>query len=318
MDSKRRQSLEVAPLVLAFAMTLGGCDKSGSTPPGASSAAPTQSASASTGSEAAAAPSAEPSSKAGDDSLTVASFSITAFNPTKAGKPHVLAKIAEIVRAHDVLAVQGIKDADGKVPGMLLEAVNQGQSVKYGMEVSPLPEDAKTAVEQFGFYYRTSTIEKLGAGKLYEDPEEALTKAPFAGWFKAKQGSFSFVLINVSIRAKRAIKEVTELYRVNDWARKSFEGEDDFITLGDFNTSCQYANSTQLDELAFRGAGYRWIVPDTADTTTSSRLCAFDRIVMTQGAFNDYAGEWGITRAFEGKEVSERWPVWAKFHAAKE
>ena len=311
MDRKTCPSFHVAPLVLALGTTLSGCDKSNGTKPAPSAAAAAEAASAAPAGE------SKPG-KGGDGTLTIASFSITAFTPSKAAKPHVLAKIAEIVRAHDVLAVQGIKDADGKVPGMLLEAVNQGQSTKYGMEMSPQPEDAKTVQEQLGFYYRTSTIEKLGAGKRYEDTDEAFTKPPFAGWFKAKQGSFSFVLVNVSIRARRALKEVAELHKVTDWARKNYEGEDDFITLGDFNTSCQYANPTQLDELAFRGAGYRWIVEDNADTTTSSRLCAFDRIVMTQGAFTDYSGEWGITRAFEGKEVSERWPVWAKFHAAKE
>ena len=70
--------------------------------------------------------------------------------------------------------------------------------------------------------------------------------------------------------------------------------EDDFIALGDFNASCSFASNDEIDALDLSGADYFWIVPHSTDTNLASRQCAYDRIVATVEAQNDFAGFWNV------------------------
>ena len=105
------------------------------------------------------------------------------------------------------------------------------------------------------------------------------------------------------------------MHEVVEWAKDNYKDEDDFITLGDFNASCNYAAPEQLDEMELRTDEYIWIVPDNADTNVSkSSDCAYDRIVITTNTGKDYTGRWGIDRSFSDKKVSDHFPVWAEFY----
>lgn len=74
-----------------------------------------------------------------------------------------------------------------------------------------------------------------------------------------------------------------------------------------------------LDVLDLRSSLSAWIVPDDADTTLSDRTHgAYDRMVVTQGVLEDYAGQWGVPQAFTDKAVSDHWPVWAEFFVERD
>ena len=99
-----------------------------------------------------------------------------------------------------------------------------------------------------------------------------------------------------------------------EWARGQYTGEDDFITLGDFNAGCDYASEQDLDDLELSGPGFLWVVPHTADTNVSTtRACAYDRIVITGTTLDEYLHRWGVDEAFTDNGVSDHWPVWAEF-----
>ena len=88
--------------------------------------------------------------------------------------------------------------------------------------------------------------------------------------------------------------------------------------LGDFNAGCDYASEAELGELTFAGPRYSWIVPHSADTNVAASQCAYDRIVTGPETKEDYAGRWGVERAFTDNEVSDHWPVWAEFHVGND
>jgi endonuclease/exonuclease/phosphatase family metal-dependent hydrolase len=253
--------------------------------------------------------------------ITIATFNIQVFGQTKASKPDVMATLAGIVRRYDLAAIQEIKDSQKEVPGLFLDAVNADGST-YAMDISPRTgrqDDDRSSQEQYGYYYDTATIEQLGEGALFDDSAgDLFQREPYAARFKAKAGSFTFVLIDIHTRPESAVREIRALFDVMLWAQARWPDEDDFIVLGDFNASCDYAADLVLDNMAIHGADFRWIVPHDADTNLSSRRCAYDRIVTTVDASLDFTGEWGVDRAFTDKKVSDHWPVWARFHDGRD
>lgn len=255
-----------------------------------------------------------------DDTIQIATFNIQQFGKTKRGKPEVMAVLVQVVRKYDLIAIQEIKEANGDTPPAFLTAVNAEAGPAYAMVVSPRTgaTASSNAKEQYAFYYSTETIQSLDDGALYPDPADAFVREPWAARFKAKDGNFSFVLLDIHTQPTAAVAEIGALHGAIAWARTRYPGEDDFIALGDYNASCDYASPSDLDALVFRGAAYNWIVPDDADTNLASSVCAYDRIVTTAAATGDYAGQWGVDRAFTDTAVSDHWPVWAEFYSKRD
>ena len=252
-----------------------------------------------------------------EDSLTIATFNIQVFGKTKASKPEIMSTLASIIRQYDIVAVQEIKDSSEAVPAQFLTLINSADA-DYELLLSPrtgLQDDDAGSQEQYAYYYNTNAVESLGEGVLFDDSgTDHFQREPFLARFKAKGGSFSFVLAAIHTKPDAALEEIEALDDVVHWARTHFAGEDDFIVLGDYNASCTYASSYALDALSIRGSSYTWVIPDDADTNVNQRSqCAYDRIVLTAGANEDYAGHWGVDHAFTDAKVSDHWPVWAAF-----
>ncbi|HKQ50385.1 MAG TPA: S1/P1 nuclease [Phycisphaerae bacterium] len=255
------------------------------------------------------------------DTIRIATFNIQVFGKTKAGKPQIMNVLTEIIRAYDLVAVQEIKDAQGQVPQKFLDSIN-GDGSQYAMIVSPrtgLQDDDGDSQEQYGFYYNSTTIEPVGSPRLFNDSAaDSFQREPFMARFRAKSGNLSVVLISIHTAPEQAVAEIEALHDVVEWAQMAYPDEDDFVVLGDFNASCNYASVAHLNPLAIRGDDYRWVVPDDADTNIAAAPCAYDRIVVTQGAFGDLTGNWGVDRAFTDKKVSDHWPVWVEFFVGRD
>ena len=77
-----------------------------------------------------------------------------------------------------------------------------------------------------------------------------------------------------------------------------------------------YLNTETLHVIEDAGLfdDYTWIVPDDADTNFSTTdACAYDRIVITEDAEEDYADNFGVDTSITSKAVSDHFPVWAEF-----
>jgi endonuclease/exonuclease/phosphatase family metal-dependent hydrolase len=256
-------------------------------------------------------------SRAPADHIRIATFNIQNFGKSKVNNAAILSQIVAIVQAFDVVAIQEISDKSGtamKAFQKALDPTAQTYQLVVSDRTGRQPDD-KSSQEQYAFVFRKDHLQLLGAPELYPDTEDAFQREPFLAHFKCVNGNFSFVLINIHTQPERAVAEIGALDSVMHWAKGHFAGEDDFIALGDFNGSCSYAKPAELDALKLRGPDYLWIVPDDADSNLAQIACAYDRIVITQRAVEDYAGHWDVYRVFQDKKISDHWPVWAEFYA---
>ncbi|GAB5543098.1 MAG: hypothetical protein SangKO_028580 [Sandaracinaceae bacterium] len=249
--------------------------------------------------------------------LRLATFNLQVFGPTKAARPEWLRAVAAIVRRYDLVAVQEIRDASGRAPLRLLDAVNAEGSVTYAMALSDRtgrePDDRRSQ-EQYAYLYRTDRLRVLGAPTLYDDSEaDHFQREPFLSRFGLVGQDASLVLINIHTPPRRAVREIAAMEHVFRWARTRFAEEQVFVALGDFNAGCGYASETDLDALPIHGDAYDWVVPHSADTNVAASECPYDRVVIAAPEGNLLVEDWGVDRAFdETAPLSDHWPVWVE------
>jgi deoxyribonuclease-1/deoxyribonuclease-1-like protein len=122
--------------------------------------------------------------------------------------------------------------------------------------------------------------------------------------------SFDFVLIQVHIKPTDAQEEIKHLRDVVEYAR-SYYGDSDIFIIGDLNADCSYYKpGLYLND-------YHWVIPDSADTTTSKTHCAYDRIItiedyshMIKRSGVDNYGDDGITDLDLIKAISDHYPIY--------
>lgn len=50
------------------------------------------------------------------------------------------------------------------------------------------------------------------------------------------------------------------------------------MLMGDFNAGCSYVTPSQWASIRLRTSpAFQWLIPDTADTTSTATHCAYDR-----------------------------------------
>ena len=255
--------------------------------------------------------------KIAGSNIKIATFNIQIFGKTKAGKPDIMSELASIIRKYDIVAIQEIKNKEGSVPTQFLTEIN-GDGSAYTLVVSErsgLQPDDESSQEQYAYYLNTETIHVIDDAGLFDDSgSDQFNREPYVARFGVNDGNFTFALITVHTKPELAVEETKALDDVFDWAQDQFPDEDDFIALGDFNASCDFASPSDFVGSPIRD-DYIWIIPDGADTNVSAtRECAYDRIVITEDADEDYADNFGVDTSLSSNAVSDHFPVWAEFH----
>lgn len=297
-------------LSAALIILLSGCETSRSSPPRERTAEPATSEVA-------------PPRPTSDKTIRIAAWNIENLGQSKMKKPAVMQEIAAIVRKYDVVAVCEVSDKKEQAPKELLRVINEGSLPAYDYRLSERTGkqgNDKKAQEQYAYFFNTATVKQEGQKGLFPDDEEDLfEREPFLARFKTVEGNFSFVLAVIHTKPDRKItlEEISALHKVNEWAKKQYKDEDDFITLGDFNAGDTYVKAADWPGCLFRTSAYTWIVPDDARTNFAESQ-AHDRIVFKEGTKEDYAGEWAVDKAFTDEAVSDHFPVWAKFNVSKD
>jgi endonuclease/exonuclease/phosphatase family metal-dependent hydrolase len=249
----------------------------------------------------------------GDGVIYVGSFNIQNLGRTKAGRPEVMERLGEIIRHHDIIAIQEVSDITETTPAILLNFVNQdGAFYDFVLSArSGQQDDDQSSQEQYAVFYDTGVIELVDDLGLFDDAaSDEFQREPHVAQFRTLDGDFEFALINIHTRPEAAVEEIGALDRAATWASDAL-GDTLLIILGDFNGGCNYASPDELDQLEIRGDQYVWVVPDDTDTNLASKACAYDRIVLTDDA--RYEGEWDVWQAFQSKKISDHWPIWAAF-----
>ncbi len=253
--------------------------------------------------------------------IVIASFNIEIFGPKKAGKPEIVAILADIGNDFDILAVQEFRDETGEAIRRYLEKLN-AEGERYDVIYSERLGRSSNK-EQYAFYYDASKFEVLGE-YTFEDIGDVFEREPFLAHFKSKQGNFDFVLVNIHTKPDDATREINALASVVEEAKQHFN-EQDILVLGDFNADGSYF-SEERDATAFEAEEYSWLVCDDLDTTVAQSDNTYDRIVATQGIMEDFAEEAGVRyydeefglTPEETKAVSDHFPVYAAFNIAND
>ncbi|CAM9504130.1 unnamed protein product [Bubo scandiacus] len=211
--------------------------------------------------------------------LRVGAFNIQAFGDTKMSNEEVAGIIVRILRRYDVVLVQEVRDSDLSAVTQLMEQLNSMSSSPYDYEISgPLGRD--NYKEMYLFIYRTDTVSVVDAYQ-YEDPQDIFSRAPFILRVSVPHTKVEeFVLVPLHSAPHDAVTEIDALYDVyldivSKW------GTDNIMFLGDFNADCAYVQRSDWSSIRLRTSDiFKWLLPDSADTTVGKSDCAYDRIVV--------------------------------------
>uniref|UniRef100_A0A8D0FTD1 Deoxyribonuclease n=1 Tax=Strix occidentalis caurina TaxID=311401 RepID=A0A8D0FTD1_STROC len=256
--------------------------------------------------------------------LLVGAFNIQAFGDTKMSNEEVAGIIVRILRRYDVVLVQEVRDSDLSAVTQLMEQLNSMSSSLYDYEISgPLGRD--NYKEMYLFIYRTDTVSVVDAYQ-YEDPQDIFSRAPFILRVSVPHTKVEeFVLVPLHSAPHDAVTEIDALYDVyldivSKW------GTDNIMFLGDFNADCAYVQRSDWSSIRLRTSDiFKWLLPDSADTTVGKSDCAYDRIVvcgakLKRSIVPNSAAIYNFQDAFrleqeEALAVSDHYPVEVKLTA---
>ncbi len=249
--------------------------------------------------------------------LEIASWNLQKFGPLGAENETRVAEMAGKISNYDIVAVQEIKDIQERAPYILQDRIDE--ITEYGMVLSnrtgAFCEDNSSPgiSEQYAFYYHLDTIQAIDSGEHYPDNDCDFAREPFAARFQSSEYDHSFVLITLHVKPDDALNEISAISKVFEWARFQYPSEDDFILLGDLNAGCDYASSSELEELDIRNGDYQWIIPDDEKTNTAeSSSCAYDRMIIGEGGSEEYLDSYSTDCEVE---ASDHCIISAKFSA---
>ena len=232
----------------------------------------------------------------------------------------MLGILAETIAQFDLVSIQGIREKTGTAI-KILEVKADDFGNDYNFIIGPRL-GRTTSKEQYAFFYKTSAIELKGS-YTFSDKKDKFQRAPFIADFKAKGGSFDFVVINVHTDPDDATNEINALPEVISDAKNHYS-EPDVILLGDLNADGIYYDENNYN-FPLRNSKYIWLITNNMDTTVAGPSNTYDRIIITSATAKDFmniAGVFRFDQQFEmickPKEVSDHYPVFAKFSIDKD
>ncbi|PNJ17018.1 DNASE1L2 isoform 6 [Pongo abelii] len=214
---------------------------------------------------------------AGTAALRIGAFNIQSFGDSKVSDPACGSIIAKILAGYDLALVQEVRDPDLSAVSALMEQINSVSEHEYSF-VSSQPLGRDQYKEMYLFVYRKDAVSVVDT-YLYPDPEDVFSREPFVGKFSARGSAQKLVLVPLHAAPHQAVAEIDALYDVyldviDKW------GTDDMLFLGDFNADCSYVREQDWAAIRLRSSEvFKWLIPDSADTTVGNSDCAYDRIV---------------------------------------
>ncbi|NWH16440.1 DNSL2 protein, partial [Grus americana] len=256
--------------------------------------------------------------------LRVGAFNIQAFGDSKMSNEEVAGIIVSVLRRYDMVLVQEVRDSDLSAVTQLMEQLNSVSTSPYDYEISdPLGRD--NYKEMYLFIYRTDVVSVVDTYQ-YEDPQDIFSREPFILRVSApRTKAEEFVLVPLHTAPHDAVAEIDALYDVY-LAIVSKWGTDNIMFLGDFNADCAYVQPSDWSAIRLRTSDvFKWLLPDSADTTVGKSDCAYDRIVvcgakLKRSVVPNSATVYNFQRAFqleqeEALAVSDHYPVEVKLTA---
>nr|XP_027796203.1 deoxyribonuclease-1-like 2 [Marmota flaviventris] len=254
----------------------------------------------------------------GAAALRIGAFNIQSFGDSKVSDPACGSIIAQILAGYHIMLVQEVRDPDLSAVSALMEQINSVSKHEYSfMSSQPLGRDQYK--EMYLFIYRKDKVSVVDTYQ-YPDPEDAFSREPFVVKFSVPATAVKeLVLIPLHAAPHQAVAEIDALYDVyldliDKW------GTDDMVFLGDFNADCNYVRAQDWAAIRLRSSEvFKWLIPDSADTTVGNSDCAYDRIVVCSAhlrrslkpqsaSVHDFQEEFGLDQA-QALAISDHFPV---------
>jgi len=250
----------------------------------------------------------------------VAAFNVRRFGPTKMKDVAVVDVLVRIIRQFEIILIQEVVDSGGRAVEELLEKVNQAgeEEGEYQVIISGRLGRGKQK-EQYAFFYKAGRAEVVSE-ETYPDPGDVYMREPFVVHFKVRGVSDleKLVLLGLHTQPTSAVVEIDALVDVVAWAQEV--GHPEVLILGDLNAGGTYFSGKEATSCRARShPDFHWLIPDHIDTTATSTLAAYDRIIVVgeQLRSSVIPGSAGVLRFDEqmglGEEdllkVSDHFPV---------
>ena len=261
-------------------------------------------------------PPALPQNVSNGPTIRIASFNIQVFGNTKASKSYVMQELADIINQFDLVAIQEIRSKDEYLIPNFVQLINRSGR-RFDHVIGPRL-GITTSKEQYVYLYDTQKVE-VDHQSVYtvSDPDGLLHREPLVATFRTRgvdpDQAFTFTLVNMHTDPDIAVQEMDVLAEVYKVVRRSSQGEDDIILLGDFNVDDRHLG--RLGQVP-------GMLPLIAGVWTNTRQNKqYDNLIIHQQSTTEYAGRSGVFDFMRFKnlslqqalQVSDHFPVWAEF-----
>ncbi|XP_026539033.1 deoxyribonuclease-1-like isoform X2 [Notechis scutatus] len=216
-------------------------------------------------------------------SLRIGAFNIRALGDRKVSNQTISSFIARILTAYDLVLIQEVRDADLSAVKKLMQLVNGASPDPFDYLISN-PLGRNSYKEQYLFIYRQGRVSPVKS-YYYQDGcepcgNDTFSREPFIVKFAVPQSVVKeLVLVPLHAAPEAAVTEIDSLYDVYQDVKDRW-GTTDALLLGDFNAACKYVRAEDWPSIRLRSSkDFQWLIPDTADTTVTNTICAYDRIV---------------------------------------
>ncbi len=254
------------------------------------------------------------------NSLFMAAFNVQVFGQSKMNKAGIAESLVAILKRYDLILFQEIRDSSQTAIYALMEQLNTATGGQYEMSISDRLGRTNSK-EQYAYIYKSAKLSVIDSYH-YDDGEEPnsdiFEREPYVARFRANNHDVDFSVVGIHTAPDHAVEELDALTAVHDDAVTRL-GDEDVILMGDFNASCNYVRASHFDGISLRtDPRFTWHILDSADTTTSKTVCAYDRFVttsaMTSRVTQEGASVFYFDQAFdldmrEAKLISDHYPV---------
>lgn len=227
----------------------------------------------------------------------------------------------QILSRYDIALIQEVRDSHLTAVGKLLNELNQDDPNNYHHVVSE-PLGRSTYKERYLFVFRPDQVSVLDS-YLYDDGcepcgNDTFNREPSVVKFSSPFTQVKeFAIVPLHAAPSDAAAEIDSLYDVYLNVRQKWDLED-IMLMGDFNAGCSYVTTSHWSSIRLRESPpFKWLIPDTADTTVSSTHCAYDRIVVAgpllqravvpdSAAPFDFQAAFGLSEQTTGEKTEKR------------
>lgn len=224
----------------------------------------------------------------GDKRLTIASWNIQRYGPTKASNTDIVKFLASKINNYDIVILEEITDESGAAFNKLCTYLNDYHCIisdRFGNT---------SYKEQYGIIYKDADL-------IRNTPIATNTMEHSPLWLTFKSGNWTFNLIATHTQPTNDEIEMKTL----DYILNQPSFQNDTILIGDLNADCNYYSHTT------DFSSWLWAIPDEEDTTVGNTRCAYDRIIINKAAQNNYYN-YGIDKSIPSS-ISDHYLIYGIF-----